>query len=137
MKPNHFNGWDLVLLDTKTLARSVGSNYLKHHFIGPFVVLVRHTTAYTVVLPKPMATLAVSSVESGKLKHSFIGPLAVVGRLGAAYTIDLPMSMMVRPLFYVGLLKRYHDAQGPSLQLEEGPGESPPPRIRCRMGKLQ
>ncbi|POM70252.1 Pol protein [Phytophthora palmivora] len=32
------------------------SNKLKHRFIGPFAVLARHGAAYTIDLPKSMAT---------------------------------------------------------------------------------
>ncbi|POM81645.1 Pol protein [Phytophthora palmivora] len=35
---------------------SVESNKLKHRFIGPFAVLTRHGAAYTIDLPKSMAT---------------------------------------------------------------------------------
>ncbi|POM66408.1 Pol protein [Phytophthora palmivora] len=35
---------------------SVESNKLKHRFIGPFAVLARHGAAYTIDLPKSMAT---------------------------------------------------------------------------------
>ncbi|POM62201.1 LOW QUALITY PROTEIN: reverse transcriptase [Phytophthora palmivora] len=51
---------DLVLLNTKnlplTLVRSIGSNKLKHRFIGPVGVLGRHSAAYTIDLVKSMAT---------------------------------------------------------------------------------
>ncbi|POM64527.1 LOW QUALITY PROTEIN: Pol protein [Phytophthora palmivora] len=50
----------LVLLDTKNLplnlVSSVGSNKLRHHFIGPFAVLARHGAAYTIDLLKSMTT---------------------------------------------------------------------------------
>ncbi|POM57631.1 Pol protein, partial [Phytophthora palmivora] len=51
-----------ILLDTKNLplkvVSSVESNKLKlkHRFIGPFAVLARHGAAYTIDLPKSMAT---------------------------------------------------------------------------------
>ncbi|POM63515.1 Reverse transcriptase [Phytophthora palmivora] len=49
-----------VLLHTKNLplnvVSSVGSNKLKHHYIGPFAGLARHDTAYTIDLPKSTAT---------------------------------------------------------------------------------
>ncbi|GMF21722.1 unnamed protein product [Phytophthora lilii] len=51
---------DLVLLDTRNLplntVSSVGSNKLKHRFIGPFTVLGRHGAAYTIDLHKSMTT---------------------------------------------------------------------------------
>ncbi|POM72760.1 Pol protein [Phytophthora palmivora] len=36
----------------KRVVSSGESNKSKHHFIGPFAVLARHVTAYTIVLPK-------------------------------------------------------------------------------------
>ncbi|KAG3052553.1 hypothetical protein PI125_g26135 [Phytophthora idaei] len=57
---NVFKVGDLVLLDTRNLplatASSVGSNKLKHRFIGPFAVLARHGASYTIDLPKSMKT---------------------------------------------------------------------------------
>ncbi|POM76743.1 LOW QUALITY PROTEIN: Pol protein [Phytophthora palmivora] len=48
------------LISTKNLplkvVSSVESNKLKHRFIGPFAVLARHGMAYTIDLPKAMAT---------------------------------------------------------------------------------
>ncbi|POM77237.1 Pol protein [Phytophthora palmivora] len=47
-------------LNTKNLplkvVSSVESNKLKHRFIGPFAILARHGAAYTIDLPKSMAT---------------------------------------------------------------------------------
>jgi hypothetical protein len=55
-----FNEGDLVLLDTRNLplntVSAVGSNKLKHRFIGPFAVLSRHGAAYAIDLPKSMTT---------------------------------------------------------------------------------
>ncbi|GMF50646.1 unnamed protein product [Phytophthora fragariaefolia] len=57
---NVFIVGDLVLLDTRNLpldtVSSVGSNKLKHCFIGPFAVLGSHGNAYTIDLPKSMKT---------------------------------------------------------------------------------
>ncbi|KAG2943644.1 hypothetical protein PC129_g22420 [Phytophthora cactorum] len=57
---NVFKVGDLVLLDTRNLpldtVSSVGSNKLKHRFIGPFAVLPRHGALYTIDLPKSMKT---------------------------------------------------------------------------------
>ncbi|GMF50515.1 unnamed protein product [Phytophthora fragariaefolia] len=57
---NVFNVGGLVLLDTRNLpldtVSSVGSNKLKHRFIGPFKVLGRHGNAYAIDLPKSMNT---------------------------------------------------------------------------------
>ncbi|POM71968.1 LOW QUALITY PROTEIN: Pol protein [Phytophthora palmivora] len=57
---NVFKEGDLALLDTKTLPlkliSSVERNKLKHRCIGPFAVLARHGAAYTIDLPKSMAT---------------------------------------------------------------------------------
>ncbi|POM61425.1 Pol protein [Phytophthora palmivora] len=48
------------IVNTKNLPRkvvsSVESNKLKHRIIGPFAVLARHGAAYTIDLPKSMAT---------------------------------------------------------------------------------
>ncbi|POM65403.1 Pol protein [Phytophthora palmivora] len=69
---------ELVLLDTKNLplkvVRSIESNKLKHHFIGPFAVLARHGTAYTIDLPKSMATHPTFYVERLKRYHDPLGP---------------------------------------------------------------
>ncbi|POM69491.1 Pol protein [Phytophthora palmivora] len=43
------------------------NNKLKHRFIGPFAVLARHGAAYTIDLPKSMATLLTFYV--GRLKR--------------------------------------------------------------------
>ncbi|KAG3141164.1 hypothetical protein PC128_g25029 [Phytophthora cactorum] len=55
-----FKVGDLVLLDTRNLpldtVSSVGSNKLKHSFIGPFAVLARHGASYINDLPKSMKT---------------------------------------------------------------------------------
>ncbi|GMF33033.1 unnamed protein product [Phytophthora fragariaefolia] len=68
---NVFNVGDLVLLDTRNLpldmVSSVGSNKLKHRFIGPFAVLGRHGNAYTIDLSKSMKTHATFYV--GRLKR--------------------------------------------------------------------
>ncbi|ETO99580.1 hypothetical protein F441_23004 [Phytophthora nicotianae CJ01A1] len=57
---NVFNVGELVLLDTRNLpldtVSSVGSNKLKHRFIGPFTVLARHRASNTIDLPKSMKT---------------------------------------------------------------------------------
>ncbi|POM81798.1 Pol protein [Phytophthora palmivora] len=69
---------ELVLLDTKTLplkvVSSVESNLLKHRFIGPFAVLVKHGAAYTIDLPKSMATHPTFYVGSLKRSHDPLGP---------------------------------------------------------------
>ncbi|POM68897.1 Pol protein [Phytophthora palmivora] len=51
-----------------------GSNKLKHRFIGPFAVLARHGAAYTIALPKSMATNP--TFYAGRLKryHDPLGP---------------------------------------------------------------
>ncbi|POM61547.1 Pol protein [Phytophthora palmivora] len=73
------NGRDeLVLLDTKNLplkvVSSVESNKLKHRFIGPFAVLVRHNAAYTIDLPKSMATHPTFYVGRLKRYHDPLDP---------------------------------------------------------------
>ncbi|POM65832.1 Pol protein [Phytophthora palmivora] len=69
-----FKEGELVLLDTKNLplkvVSSVESNKLKHHFIGPFAVLTRHGAAYTIDLPKSMATHPTFYV--GRLKRGHL-----------------------------------------------------------------
>ncbi|POM67978.1 LOW QUALITY PROTEIN: Pol protein [Phytophthora palmivora] len=63
---------EFVLLDTKNLP--LKSNKLKHLFIGPFAVLVRHGTAYTIDLPKSMATHQTFYVVRLKRYHDPLGP---------------------------------------------------------------
>ncbi|POM71043.1 LOW QUALITY PROTEIN: Pol protein, partial [Phytophthora palmivora] len=72
---NVFKEGDLVLLDTKNLPlSSVESNKLKHRFIGPFAVLARHGAAYTIDLPKSMATHPTFYVGRLKRYHEPLGP---------------------------------------------------------------
>ncbi|POM68360.1 Pol protein [Phytophthora palmivora] len=74
---NVFRKEDLVLLDTKTLplkvVSSVESNKLKYRFIGPFAVLARHGAAYTIDLPKSMATHPTFYVGRLKRYHDPLG----------------------------------------------------------------
>ncbi|POM64320.1 Pol protein [Phytophthora palmivora] len=70
--------------------------------------------------------------RSNKLKYRFIEPFLTLARHGTAYSIDLPKSMATHRTFYVGCLKRYHDPQGSSPQLEEDPGENSPPRNEAK-----
>ncbi|POM78604.1 Hypothetical protein PHPALM_3848 [Phytophthora palmivora] len=69
---------NIFLLDTKNLplnvVSSVGSNKLKHRFIGPFAVLARHGTAYTIDLPKSMATHPTFYVVRLKRYYDPLGP---------------------------------------------------------------
>ncbi|POM81410.1 Pol protein [Phytophthora palmivora] len=69
---------ELVLLDTKNLplkvVSSVESNMMKHHFIRPFAVLARHGAAYTIDLPKSMATHPTLYVERLMRYHDPLGP---------------------------------------------------------------
>ncbi|KAF1334479.1 Pol protein, partial [Globisporangium splendens] len=55
---------------------------------------------------------AVTTLPSGsKLLPRFIRPYTVVEKIGDLnYKLDLPTRMATHPVFYVGLLKRYHDA---------------------------
>ncbi|POM58256.1 Pol protein [Phytophthora palmivora] len=75
---NVFKEGDLVLLDTKnlplTVVSSVESNKLKHRFIGPFAVLPRHGAAYTIDLPKSMATHPTFYMGRLKRYHDPLGP---------------------------------------------------------------
>ncbi|POM69963.1 DNA/RNA polymerase, partial [Phytophthora palmivora] len=63
--------------DTKNLplkvVSSVESNKLKHRFIGPFAVLARHGAAYTIDLPKSMATHPTFYVGRLKRYHDPLG----------------------------------------------------------------
>ncbi|ETP37524.1 hypothetical protein F442_14668 [Phytophthora nicotianae P10297] len=75
---NVFNVGELVLLDTRNLpldtVSSVGSNKLKHRFIGPFTFLIRHGASYTIDLPKSMTTHPAFYV--GRLKR-YLDPQGV------------------------------------------------------------
>ncbi|GMF41138.1 unnamed protein product [Phytophthora fragariaefolia] len=77
---NVFNVGDLVLLDTRNLpldtVSSVGSNKLKHRFIGPFAVLGRHGNAYTIDLPKSKKTHPTFYVGGLKRYHDLQGQSA-------------------------------------------------------------
>ncbi|GMF50475.1 unnamed protein product [Phytophthora fragariaefolia] len=77
---NVFNVGDLVLLDTRNLpldtVSSVGSNKLKHRFIGPFAALGRHDNAYTIDLPKSMKTHQMFYVGRLKRYHDRQGQYA-------------------------------------------------------------
>ncbi|POM62090.1 Pol protein [Phytophthora palmivora] len=62
-----------------TVVSSVESNKLKHHFIGPFAVLARHGTAYTIDLQKSMATHPTFYVERLKRYHDPQGSSSQLG----------------------------------------------------------
>ncbi|POM65172.1 Pol protein [Phytophthora palmivora] len=68
-----FNVDELVLLDATNLPQNwvsfVGSNKLKNCCIGPFAVLTRHGTAYTIDLSKAMAMHLTLYVECLKWYH--------------------------------------------------------------------
>ncbi|POM69782.1 Pol protein [Phytophthora palmivora] len=74
---NVFKVGNLVLLDTKNLPLKVvsfvESNKLKHRFIGPFAALARHGVAYTIDLPKSMATHPTFYVGHLKRYHDPLG----------------------------------------------------------------
>ncbi|KAF1318369.1 Pol protein, partial [Globisporangium splendens] len=82
---------------------------------------------------------AVTTLPSGsKLLPRFIGPYTVVEKIGDLnYKLDLPTRMATHPVFYVGLLKRYHDA---TVDFYPSPGErrshqgaqTPPIETRAR-----
>ncbi|KAG3103717.1 hypothetical protein PI125_g13784 [Phytophthora idaei] len=73
-----FKVGDLVLLDTRNLlldtVSSVGSNKLKHRFIGPFAVLAKYGASYTIDLPKSMKTHPTFYVSRLKRCHDPQGP---------------------------------------------------------------
>ncbi|GMF67727.1 unnamed protein product [Phytophthora fragariaefolia] len=77
---NVFNVEGLVLLDTRNLpldtVSSVGSNKLKHRFIGPFAVLGSHGNAYTIDFPKSMNTHPTFYVRRLKRYHDPQGQTA-------------------------------------------------------------
>jgi hypothetical protein len=52
---------------------------------------------------------AVSAVVKTKLLPRFVGPFKVVAKKDLVYTLNLPKKMRTHPVFYVGLLKPYHD----------------------------
>jgi len=54
-------------------------------------------------------THAVSAVFKTQLRPRFVGPFKVVAKKGLAYTLTLPKKMRTHLVFYVGLLKPYHD----------------------------
>ncbi|KAF1318367.1 Pol protein, partial [Globisporangium splendens] len=82
---------------------------------------------------------AVTTLPSGsKLLPRFIGPYTVAEKIGDLnYKLDLPTRMATHPVFYVGLLKRYHDA---TVDFYPSPGErrshqgaqTPPIETRAR-----
>ncbi|KAG3204878.1 hypothetical protein PC129_g22358 [Phytophthora cactorum] len=65
---------------------------------------------------KNLPTNAVSAVFKTKLRPRFIGPFKVVAKKGLAYTLNLPKKMRTHPVFYVGLLKPYHDPDQVSVE---------------------
>ncbi|POM65338.1 Pol protein [Phytophthora palmivora] len=78
-----FKQGELVLLDTKNLpinlVSSVWSNKLKHRFIGPFAVLVRHGAAYTIDQDRKGSDEAVPTFYVGRLKR-YHDPLGLPSR---------------------------------------------------------
>ena len=58
---------------------------------------------------KKIPTSVVSAVFKTKLRPRFIGPFTVIAKKGLAYTLNLPRKLRTHPVFYVGLLKPYHD----------------------------
>ncbi|KAG4044987.1 hypothetical protein PC123_g19591 [Phytophthora cactorum] len=66
---------------------------------------------------KNLPTHAVSAVFKTKLRPRFIGPLKIVAKKGLGYTLILPKKMSTHPVFYVGLLKPYHDPAQVSVEV--------------------
>jgi hypothetical protein len=58
---------------------------------------------------KNLPTHAVSAIFKTKLRPRFVGPFTVVAKKGLAYKLNLPKKMRTYTVFYVGLLKPYHD----------------------------
>ena len=50
-----------------------------------------------------------SAVFKTKLRQRFIGPFMVVVKKGLAYTLNWPRKLRTHPVFYVGMLKPFHD----------------------------
>ena len=59
---------------------------------------------------KTLPTNVVSDVFKTKLRPRFIEPLTVIEKKGLAYTLNLQRKLCTQPMFYVGLLKPYHDS---------------------------
>ena len=59
---------------------------------------------------KNLPTNVVSAVFKKKLRPLFIGPFAIIAKKGIAYTLNLPRKLRTHPVFYIGLLKPYHDS---------------------------
>ena len=58
---------------------------------------------------KNLPTNVVSSAFKTKFRPRFIGPFKVIAKKGIDYTLKLPRKLRTPPVFYVGLLKPYHD----------------------------
>lgn len=64
---------------------------------------------YVLLNTKNLPIKAVSAVTKTKLCPRYIIPFKVVAKKGLAYTLDIPKRMQTHAVFYVGLLKPYHD----------------------------
>ena len=59
---------------------------------------------------KNLPTTVVSSVSKTKLRPRSIGPFMIIAKKSLAYTLNLPRKLRTYPVFYIGLLKPYHDS---------------------------
>ena len=83
----------------KIQADAKGRGCIKSYQVGDQVLLNA----------KNLPTKVVSAVYKTKLRPRYIGPFTVVAKKGLAYTLNLPHKLRTHPVFYVGLLKPYHD----------------------------
>ena len=61
------------------------------------------------LIAKNLPTNLVSFVFKTKLRPRYIGPFTVIAKKVLAYTLNLPRKLRTHPVFYVDLLKPYHD----------------------------
>ena len=72
---------------------------------------------------KILPTNVVSAVFKTNLRPRFIGSFTVIAKKGIVYTLNLPRKLRTHPVFYVGLIKPYHDpsfVNRKRLRLKEG-----------------
>jgi hypothetical protein len=63
---------------------------------------------------KNLSSSTVSNLDSNKLLPRYIGPFTIVKVVNDnTFKLDIPSKMRLNPVFYQGLLKRYHDPTSP------------------------
>jgi hypothetical protein len=63
---------------------------------------------------KNLSSSTVSNLDSNKLLPRYIGPFTIVKVVNDnTFKLDIPSRMRLNPVFYQGLLKRYHDPSSP------------------------